>query len=347
MSQLGTLLRRRTWSLLSLVAVMCPAAVWANASTGDAAWPSKPITLVVPYTPGGTNDNVARLIAEKVSARAGQPVIIDYKPGAGGTIGAQFVAKAKPDGYTLLNASIGNLAIAPQLVPVHFDPFKSFQSIAYVGNGITTFAVRPDFPARNLKELVEYAKTHPVSLGTSGVGTPGHMAGEYFQQLTGIQLQHVPYKGSAAAINDAIGGHVDLVIDPLSTTFVRAGKLKALAYFGTDGPPEGVSGVQSVAQQGVKQWDNAFGGSFLWTAPAGLPESIRQKLTHWVLEAIAEPEVHKALINVQVNPVPQGAEGTTAVVRKMHDIAQSVFGSGSVALNDKGGKTAAGGRTAN
>lgn len=346
MSFPGTSLSRRTIGLFSLAALMCPAVAFASAPAADAPWPSKPITLIVPYTPGGTNDNVARLIAEKVSARAGQPVIIDYKPGAGGTIGAQFVAKAKPDGYTLLNASIGNLAIAPQLVPVQFDPFKSFQSIAYVGNGITTFSVRPDFPAKNLKELVEYAKTHPVSLGTSGVGTPGHMAGEFFQQITGIKLQHVPYKGSSAAINDAIGGHVDLVIDPLSTTFVRGGKLKALAYFGTDTPPEGVTGVQSVMQQGYKQWDSAFGGSFLWTAPAGVPEPIRQKLTQWVLDAIAEPEVRKALIHVQVNPVPQGAEGTTAIVRKMHGIAQSVFGSGAVALNDKSGK-ATGGKAAN
>ena len=330
MSQLGISRRRRTLGVLSLVAVMCSAAAvshsFASTSSADSAWPTKPITLVVPYTPGGTNDNVARLIADKVSARAGQPVILDYKPGAGGTIGAQFVAKSKPDGYTLLNASIGNLAIAPQLVPVQFDPFKSFQSIAYVGNGITTFAVRADFPAKNLKELVEYAKKHPVSLGTSGVGTPGHMAGEYFQQLTGIQLQHVPYKGSAAAINDAIGGHVDLVIDPLSTTFVRGGKLRALAYFGTDAPPEGVNGVQSVAQQGFKQWDSAFGGSFLWTAPAGLPEPIRQKLTKWVLDAIAEPDVRKALVNVQVNPEPLGAEGTTANVRKFHELARVVFG---------------------
>lgn len=323
MSQRGASIRRRAFAFSSmLMALACPAAALA----GDAPWPGKPITLVVPYPPGGTNDNVARLIAEKVAARAGQPVVIEYKPGAGGTIGAQFVAKARPDGYTLLNASIGNLAIAPQLMPVAFDPFKSFQSIAYVGNGITTFAVRPDFPARNLPELVEYAKRHPVSLGTSGVGTPGHMAGEYFQQIAGIRLQHVPYKGSAAAINDAIGGHVDLVIDPLSTTFVRAGKLKALAFFGTETPPEGVSGVQSVAQQGFRQWDNAFGGSFLWTAPAGIPEPIREKLTQWVLEAIAEPEVRKALIAVQVNPAPQGAEATAAIVRKMHAVARGVFG---------------------
>ena len=341
MSQLGTIHRSRffTWSAALMGALLC-APAWSSSPAADAPWPNKPITLVVPYTPGGTNDNVARLIAQKVSAKAGQPVILDYKPGAGGTIGAQFVAKSKPDGYTLLNASIGNLAIAPQLMPVGFDPFKSFQSIAYVGSGITTFAVRADFPANNLRELVEYAKKHPVSLGTSGIGTPGHMAGEYFQQLTGIRLQHVPYKGSAAAINDAIGGHVDLVIDPLSTTFVRGGKLKALAYFGTDTAPEGVTGLQSVAQQGFKSWDNAFGGSFLWTAPVGIPEPIRQKLTQWVLEAMAEPEVRKALVNVQVHPDPRGAEGTADVVRKMHGVAQSVFGSTqstepSVALNNK------------
>lgn len=320
-----TVFNRRQW-VGSIAIVACGLSLGA-ARAAELDYPIKPITLVVPYPPGGTNDNVARVIAEKVSARAGQPVVIEYKPGAGGTIGAQYVAKAKPDGYTLLNASIGNLAIAPQLMPVAFDPFQSFQSIAHIGSGITTFAVRPDFPARNLKELVAYAKKHPITLGTSGVGTPGHMAGEYFQQITGIQLQHVPYKGSAAAINDAVGGHVDLVIDPLSTTFVRGGKLKALAYFGADAPPAGVPGVQSVAQQGFDQWDSALGGSFFWTAPAGIPDAVRQKLTRWVLEALAAPEVRQALLQVQVSAAPADAKATTAIVRKMHAVAKDIFAS--------------------
>ncbi|MDD2545605.1 MAG: tripartite tricarboxylate transporter substrate binding protein [Burkholderiaceae bacterium] len=308
------------------IALLAGVAAFAQAPAPGDAYPQKPITLVVPYPPGGTNDNVARLLAEKVSARAGQPVVIDYKAGAGGTIGAQFVARAQPDGYTLLNASIGNLAIAPQLMPVAFDPFTSFQSIAHVGTGITAFAVRPDFPANNLRELVEYAKKHPISLGTSGIGTPGHLAGEFFSKIAELPIQHVPYKGSAAAVNDAIGGHVDLVIDPLATTYVRTGKLKALAYFGADAPPEGLAGVRSVVQQGYSQWDNAFGGAFLWTAPAGLPPAVRAKLTRWVMDSLAEPEVRAALVKVQVQPAPKGAEETTAVVRKVHSMAQSVFG---------------------
>ena len=320
----ANIFRRRALALsagIVLAATAGMGAAWA----AEGNWPSKPITLVVPYPPGGTNDNVARLIAEQVSNRAGQPVIIEYKPGAGGTIGAQFVARARPDGYTLLNASIGNLAIAPQLMPVQFDAFQSFQSIAYIGSGITTFAVRADFPARNLQELVAYAKKHPITLGTSGVGTPGHMAGVYFQQITGIQMTHVPYKGSAAAINDAIGGHVDLVIDPLSTTFVRAEKLKALAYFGTKTPPEGLKGVQSVGQQGFAKWDDAFGGSFFWTAPAGIPAAVQKKLTGWLLEALATPEVRQALVQVQVSAAPADAAATTAIVHKMHGLARDIF----------------------
>ena len=318
------LTRRTTTFALLALSLSAP---WGTAAADLAAnYPSKPITLVVPYPPGGTNDNVARLLADKVSQRAGPPIIIEYKAGAGGTIGAQFVAKAKPDGYTLLNASIGNLAIAPQLMPVAFDPFTSFQSIAHVGYGITTFAVHPDFPANNLQELVAYAQKHPLSLGTSGVGTPGHMAGEFFQKISGITLQHVPYKGSAAAVNDAIGGHVDLVIDPLSTTFVRSGKLKALAYFGSSSVPEGLPPqLQPVAAQGFPQWDSTFGGSFLWTAPAGLPEGIRTKLTGWVLDALAEPEVQTALQKVQVHAGPADAEGTTRIVRNVHTIARDIF----------------------
>lgn len=332
---------RRTFAAAVVALSALTATSWLSAAPASHSdYPNKPITLVVPYPPGGTNDNVARLIAEKVSQRAGQPIILEYKAGAGGTIGAQHVAKSKPDGYTLLNASIGNLAIAPQLMPVQFDPFTSFQSIAHIGNGITTFAVRADFPANNLQELIAYAQKHPVSLGTSGVGTPGHMAGEFFQKISGISLQHVPYKGSAAAINDAIGGHVDLVIDPLSTTFVRAGKLKALAYFGSVTPPEGVTHAKSVAEQGFTQWDNAFGGSFLWTAPAKLPEDIRQKLTQWVLDAIAEPEVQAALVKVQVQPSPADAAGTSQIVRKVHTVAGSVFGNPGTAQTAQAPSTA-------
>lgn len=308
------------WGLAFGLAALSPALVLAAEP-----YPTRAVTVVNPWAAGGPSDSFIRPIAQELSARFGQPVIIENKSGANGTIGASFVARAKPDGYTLLNASIGNLAIAPQLMPVQFDSFKSFQSIAYVGSGITTFAVRPDFPARNLQELVAYAKKHPITLGTSGVGTPGHMAGVYFQQITGIQLQHVPYKGSAAAINDAIGGHVDLVIDPLSTTFVRAGKLNALAYFGTKTPPEGLGGVQSVTQQGFAKWDDAFGGSFFWTAPAGIPEAVQRKLTGWVLEALATPEVRQALVQVQVSAAPADAAATSAIVRRMHGLAKDIF----------------------
>ncbi|MHA7685567.1 Bug family tripartite tricarboxylate transporter substrate binding protein [Cupriavidus sp. PET2-C1] len=291
-----------------------------------AAYPSRPITYIVPYAPGGTNDNVARIISKRLAEKTGQGVLVEYKPGAGGTLGAGYVAHAPADGYTLLNTSIGNLAIAPQLVKTTFDPFLDFVPVAYIGNSRATVAVNPHVPARNLKELIAYAKANPGKLtyATSGNGTPGHIAGELLKSLAGIDMRHVPYKGSAPAVADVIAGHVDVVFDPLSTASIKAGKLRALAFFGSETSPE-LPGVPSIAQAGVNGWENALGGSFFISAPKDTPASVLAALRGWLNEILREPATIQALARVEVETRLLTPEQTKATIRSVHDLSRRII----------------------
>lgn len=296
------------------------------------AYPTRPITLVVPYPPGGTNDNVARIVSKRLSEKLHQPVIVDYKPGAGGTIGAGFVAAAPRDGYTLLNASIGNLAIAPQLVPVRFDPFADLTPVAFVGGARTAVAVHPQLPVHTLQELIAYARAHPGKLayGTSGNGTPGHLAGEYFKQLAGVDIRHVPYRGSAQAVADVVAGHVDVVFDPLGNQFVRGGKLRALAFFGGPTAPADLAGVPSMAQAGLKGWEDGLAGSFFVVASSHLPPAILAQLRGSVAEILREPDTVKALADVQVVAQPLTPRQAADQIRSVHDLAKKLIVSSQV-----------------
>lgn len=297
-------------------------------------FPVKPINYVVPYTPGGTNDNVARIIARRLAEKAGQPVVIEYKPGAGGTLGAGFVASAPADGYTLLNASIGNLAIAPQLMTVKFDPFHDLVPVAYIGNSLATVAVNPSLPLRTLPELVAYARANPgkLTFASSGNGTPGHLAGELLKRLAGIEIRHVPYKGSAPAVADVVAGHVDMVFDPLSTQFIRQGKLRALAYFGGARSPD-LPNVPSIRDAGIKGWEDALAGAFFMTAPRDVPPEVLARLRQWLAEILAEPDTVAALARVQVDVQVLTPAQTSQRIRQVHDIAARVLQSNAARDN--------------
>lgn len=295
------------------------------AASAQQAFPSKPINYVVPYTPGGTNDNVARIISKRLAEKAGQPVVIEYKAGAGGTLGAGFVASSPADGYTLLNTSIGNLAIAPQLMSVKFDPFHDLVPVAYIGNSLATVAINPSLPIRTLPELIAYARANPgkLTFASSGNGTPGHLAGELLKSLAGVDIRHVPYKGSAPAVADVVAGHVDVVFDPLSTQFIKQGKLRALAYFGgarsTDLP-----NVPSIRDAGIKNWEDSLAGAFFITAPRSVPPDVLAKLRQWIAEILAEPHTVEALSRVQVDVQMLTPEQTTKRIRQVHEIAARV-----------------------
>jgi tripartite-type tricarboxylate transporter receptor subunit TctC len=294
-----------------------------TAGTAMAQYPDKPITYVVPYTPGGTNDNIARIIARHLGERLGQPIVVENKPGAAGTVGAAYVAHATADGYTLLNASIGNLAIAPQLVAVQFDPFKDLTPVAHLAGSRSVIAVNPKLPIHSIAELVSYAKAHPGELtyGTSGNGTPGHISTEYLKLLAGIDMVHVPYKGSAQALTDATAGHIDLVSDPLANTFVQAGKLRGLAFFGTDTAPD-LPGIPALTET-YPEWK--FSGAFLAMAPAGTPPAVLETLRKAFDDVLAEPSTISELKALGMAPQRLSTEDSEAIIQNTHDLSKEII----------------------
>jgi tripartite-type tricarboxylate transporter receptor subunit TctC len=294
-----------------------------TAGTAMAQYPDKPITYVVPYTPGGTNDNIARIIARHLGERLGHPIVVENKPGAAGTVGAAYVAHATADGYTLLNASIGNLAIAPQLVAVQFDPFKDLTPVAHLAGSRSVIAVNPKLPIRSIAELVSYAKAHPGELtyGTSGNGTPGHISTEYLKLLAGIDMVHVPYKGSAQALTDATAGHIDLVSDPLANTFVQAGKLRGLAFFGTETAPD-LPGIPALTET-YPEWK--FSGAFLAMAPAGTPPAVLETLRKAFDDVLAEPSTISELKALGMAPQRLSTEDSEAIIQNTHDLSKEII----------------------
>ncbi|RYE58013.1 MAG: tripartite tricarboxylate transporter substrate binding protein, partial [Hyphomicrobiales bacterium] len=197
------------------------------------AYPTKPIRIVVPFTAGGVVDSIARLVGERLSAKYGQPVVVENKAGAGGSIGTETVARSAPDGYTLLCVSPGH-SVAPSLIKgITWDPVKDFRAIEGLGIVPNVFVVHPDFPAKSMGELVALAKAspNPLTYATAGIGTSNHLSGELLSQSAGIKLTHVPYKGQPDAMNDLLAGRVTMMplTAALAAPHIKAGKLRALA----------------------------------------------------------------------------------------------------------------------
>ena len=241
------------------------------------AYPGRPISYVVPFPPGATNDNSGRIVARKLGEKLGQTIVVDNKSGGGGSIGAEFVAKSKPDGHTLLNASTGNLTIAPHLVRTGYEPFRDFKPVGYIGASRSVFAIHPSVPANTLQELIAYAKANPgkLNFGSAGNGSGGHLAGEYLKLRAGIDMVHVPYRGSAAAAKDATAGLVQVVIDPITAPLVRSGQLRGLAVSGND-LRDDLPGVPGIADAGIADWELSSG--FVAVAPSATPAPVLARL---------------------------------------------------------------------
>ena len=246
-----------------------------GAPTAQAGWPDKPIRIVVPFAPGGSTDSVARLSAEWLARALGQPVTVENRTGASGTIAAEFVAQAPPDGHTLFMASLAQMSIVPHMGKVRYDPFKSFVPISVISTSFFALAVHPSLPAKNVQQLVALAKARPGQLvyGSSGNGSAAHLTMALFLQRAGLKMVHVPYKGVAPAIADLMGGHVPMVFGSVSEVlrYYKGGKLRVLGVSSEkrlDQMPE----VPTVAEQG-------FPGYFVSTwnglvAPAGTPKEL-------------------------------------------------------------------------
>lgn len=262
-----------------VLAVVCAADVFGQAPVKDAAeYPSRPVRLVIPFTAGGGNDLVARMVAQKLSEQWPQQVISDNRTGANGIIGTELVAKANPDGYTLVIAST-SFTMNPALQKLPFDPIKDFAPIGLVAEGALIFTAHPSFPARNIPELIKLAKARPghIQYATSGQGGITHLAAELFQKLSGVSLFLVPYKGSSAAAIDVVSGQVPVMVSSVSPAlpYLTSGRLRALGI-GSAKRSALLPQVPTVAEQGVTGYDSSMWWGIL--APAKTPPAIIAKI---------------------------------------------------------------------
>jgi len=263
----------------------------------QSSYPSKPVRLVVPFPAGGTTDILARAAAQKLSEAWGQQVIVDNRPGAGGNIGAELVAKAPPDGYTLLMGTVGTHAINSSLYSkMPYDHIKDFAPAVLVAGVPNVLVVNPSMPFNSVQDLIAYAKANPgkLNFASSGSGTSIHLSGELFKSLTGVQITHVPYKGSAQALTDLLGGQVQLMFDnlPSSLAFIKAGKLRALAVTSTT-RAAALPDVPTMVEAGVPGFEATAWFGIL--APAGTPREAITRINTEIAKWLASPDAREKL----------------------------------------------------
>lgn len=305
----------------SLAAVTCAglaAVAVAPASAQSPAYPNRPITLVVPFAAGGTTDIVGRIVADSLSKKLGQPVVIDNRGGAGGNIGAAAVANAKPDGYTLLMGYNGTNAINPSLyAKLPWDPIKSFEPLSMIARVNNAVVVHPSLPVKTLPELVAYARAHPGALnyGSAGAGSIFHLAAEMLEQQTGIRMTHVPYKGAAPALTDLVGGQIQVMFTTIPTALqhIKVGTVRAISVTGdkrsplfADLPTARESGYPAMV---VDSWFAVF-------APKGLPPELQNRLGNALREVIADPATQQKLEQQGATPQPSTAAELADILSK-------------------------------
>jgi tripartite-type tricarboxylate transporter receptor subunit TctC len=304
-------LRRISALLLFVLALISPAS-----QPSAQGYPSRPITFVVPFPAGGSADTIIRLIGAHLTERWKQPVVVENKPGTGGNIGNDAVAKAAPDGYTLL-MSPSSIAIAPHLyTKLTYDPIKDFVPVTLVSSIPMVIVVHPAFPAKNVQELIALAKQKPgeIPYASAGNGTTNHLAVELFKVTTGINLLHVPYRGNPLAILDVIGGRVPVFFDFVLTGLphVREGKVRALATTGTHRSPV-MPDVPTVIESGVPGFEAATW--FGVYAPRGTPREIVEKLNTEILAILALPTVKERLSGLGVDIIAKGPAELAALTK--------------------------------
>jgi tripartite-type tricarboxylate transporter receptor subunit TctC len=314
-------------SLHKWIAALAIAVVPTLAVAAD-AWPSKPITYVVPFAPGGNTDTLARIIGPKLSTAVGQPVVVENKPGAGGNIGSDFVSKAKPDGYTILGGTISSHAINASMYPnMPYDPIKNFEPITVLGQAPLILVVPVDSPYKTVKDLLDAAKAKPGSLSfaSAGNGTSPHLAGELLKSTAKIQATHVPYKGSGPAVTDLLAGHVQFMFDTALIVggHIKAGKLRPLAVTSSKRTslfPD----VPTLAEAGVPGYE--IGSWQAVYAPAGTPKPIVDRLNAEIVKALKSPDVAERFAGLGMEPVAntpaQMAEFNKAEVAKWAKIVK-------------------------
>ena len=308
-------MKRRPLLKVAAATALALSAGWACADT----WPSKPIKVIVPFAPGGPTDIMGRVVAKIIGDATKQTVVVENRAGAGGNLGTDVVAKAAPDGYTLGIGAISSLAISPGLYPkLPYDVQKDIAPITMVGIAKGAIVAHPSAPFNDLKGLIAYAKANPGKLNyaSSGIGTSNHLASEVLQSLAGIDLQHVPYKGTAAVISDLLAGNILLSFESSLTSaapHVASGKLKAIAINSAT-RSKLLPNVPTVAEQGFPGFD--VPSWFGLIAPAGTPKEVIAQLNRVVVEGLKSPEVAERFAQIGAEPLYDTPEQFGAYIRE-------------------------------
>jgi tripartite-type tricarboxylate transporter receptor subunit TctC len=316
-----TFMQLRTSALLHAAAWAC-ASFAAVLPAQAAGYPEKPVQIVVPFPPGGAGDVMGRLLARQLESRLGQPVVVDNKPGAGTAIGAQFVANAKPDGYTLLLSSNSTYTLNPAIQPkLSYDPVKAFEPVGMVANMALILVAHPSVQENSVQQLVAAAKAAPEKYmyGSFGNGTVSHFSGEMFKAAAGVKMTHVPYRGSAPAMTDLVGGQIPLAFDSVvaAVPHIRTGKIKPLAVTTTTRSAL-LPDVPTVAESGYAGYQ--MSSWIVLVAPRGLPPEVKQKLEQALAAAMDDAELRDKLKGVGFEPAYAPIKDWSGMVGK--DIAR-------------------------
>jgi tripartite-type tricarboxylate transporter receptor subunit TctC len=298
----------------SLAVLVCAVPVAAQGT-----YPDRPVHLISPYPPGGTSDNLARLLADKLRAALGQPVVIENKPGGTSSLGTAYVAQAQPDGYTLLLGPMTAFTVLPHLRKLPYDPVTSFEPISTVATYLAIVTVRNDMPVTTLADLVALARKQPgkLSYGSSGVASFGNMAGETIKLRESIDMLHVPFKGSNDLVPGLLGGHIDLFIDGVGLGAVKSGKAKGLAVFSDQRHPE-LPELPTIAEAGLK----AALPSVWWGlyAPKGTPEAVVKRLDSEMARILADPDMKERMSRISVLPFYRNPAQMRAYMKQDSDL---------------------------
>ena len=280
-------------------------------------FPVKPIRMVVPFSPGGTSDTLARILGQKITEAWGQQVVVDSRPGASGIIGTEIAMRAAADGYTLMHGNMSQFAINPSLYSrLPYETLRDFAPLSLIATAPQLLVVNPSVPAKSVRELIELARAKPGTLnfGSGGVGTLAYVGGEMFKSATGVNMVHISYKGTVLALNDLIGGQVQVLFSdmPIALPHAKTGKLRALAVTGAQRTPL-VQGMPTVAESGVPgyalvNWWGIF-------APRGVPQAIAAKLNSEIVRAHALPDLKERYANLGVEATSSSQEQFAAYIK--------------------------------
>ena len=306
----------------------------ASAAQAQPSYPAKPIRFVVPFPAGGPLDIVARFLAQDLNRSWGQAVLVDNRPGAGGNIGADGVAKSAPDGYTILMGAVSTHAINVWLYSkLPYDPIKDFAPVTLVTSVPNVLIVHPSVPAQNVRQLIVLAKARPgqLNFASGSTGSAGHLAGELFKKMAGIDMVHIPYKGAAPAVTDLLAGHVSIMFDNMASALpnVKAARVRALALTTLRRSPF-LPEIPTISESGLRGFD--IGTWFGIFAPAGTPRDIVVRLNTELARILATPVIKERLSTMGAEPMPDTPEAFAAFVKtEMNKYAQIVRASGAKA----------------